>query len=182
DALTWMFGESRGCYSLECFTVKTENNPVNNQAYTGVKSIMNYPYNETTWDPYSIRAVDFYAHRVYMPPNVIHGAVADTVQIAVSGVWGEPVAYCSLAVYGVRYRTYVVDTPAVFYGTTDKNGLFTFTGNPYNPDNKASLTYFNFLVKAWKEDQTAYGWMPIHEIAQAWLDNEGKTYKQLIHF
>lgn len=43
--------------------VDADKNPVNGQAFPGVRCIMNYPYGEELWSDYAVRMIDHAADR-----------------------------------------------------------------------------------------------------------------------
>ncbi len=182
DILSWHFGRARGCIGLEWVTVKAAQNPVNKQAYTGVKSIMNWPYGESAWDEYSINVINYYAEKVYYGPNLIESIYPASCGVVVRSGLGEPVANATVNLYGIAKRTFTVDTPAVVTGVTDASGEFVLTGNPYNPDAAGPLEYLNFLITAVNDNDTAYNWMSVNEIGNVWFANPDSAYRLLVHF
>jgi hypothetical protein len=182
DALAWGFGMSRGCWDLDGLLVKAEYNPVNHQAYDGVESIMNYPYGEDKWDQFSINAVNYYADRIYNGPHILNSAFPASIGVIVKDEKGSPVENADIQFYGIGWATLTVDTPSVYTGTTDSNGEFVFSLNPYDPDNTWPLNYSNFLVSAIDSSDTAYTWMPVTEVANKWFEDVNGDYRVVVHF
>ena len=182
DALTWNFGMSRGCWDLDGLLVKADKNPVNQQAYDGVTSIMNYPYGEDTWDAFSINVINYYANQVYYGPHILNSAFPASIGVVVMDETGNLVDSAEVQFYGVGWASLTVSTPAAYAGMTGNNGEYVFTVNPFDPDTTWPLEYANFLVSAATESDTAYAWMPITDVANAWFENSQGSYRVMVHF
>ena len=155
DALAWALGMARGVVGLEWLVVKAQNNPVNNQDYAGIKSFMNWPYGENTLDEYTATVVNYYAGSVYYGPNLVNWAFPKNITITIRDTLGVPLPYVEVNLYGIGWKTFTVDTPAVRTGLTDSNGEFVISSNPFNPNNALKAPFLNFLVTADSGNETA---------------------------
>ncbi len=182
DALAWCLGMARGVVGLEWLVVRAQNNPVNGQDYLGIASFMNWPYGENTLDVYSIDIINDYGDSVFYGPNLVNWAFPENITITVRDLTSSPVSNTAISLYGVGWKTFSVDTPAVITGISNSNGEFVMTTNPYNPDDTGSAEYLNFLITAVQNNDTAYTWMPVTDIVIAWLHDPESTCRVPVQF
>ncbi len=182
DLLTWELGRTRECWGLNWLKFKADKNPVNNQGYYGMESIMNYPYGENKWDEFSINVVNYYADKINSASHILNSAFPASIGVVVKDEMGSILNNVKVHLYGIGWSEPVVDTPAVYSGITDSNGEYIFSLNPYDPDNAWPLEYANFLVSAINSNDTTYAWMPITEVANKWFEDANSDYRLIIHF
>jgi hypothetical protein len=182
DVLAWGMGMARGGIGLEWLVVRAKNNPVNNQDYAGVTSFMNWPYGQNTLDQYTARVINYYADSVYYGGNFVNRSFPKNITITVRDTLGAPMAGVSVKLYGIRWKTFAVDTPAILNNRTDSNGVFIISKNPFNPDNTALARYLNLLVTASNGNEVAYTWLPVTDMVHTWLADPQGVCQVLVQF
>jgi hypothetical protein len=180
-AVLWEFGLSRGCTSLYKLQVDADQNPVNQEEYVGPVSIMNST-STSTWSPYSVNILNYYANRFSIEPRIIYDAFPEKIGITAKNSSGSPLVGVSVTLYGVQWSSSAVDTPAVVSGTTDSNGEFLFTDNPFKQGSPDDIIYPNFLVSAIHGQDTIFTWFPFPEVGNAWFANPDTTFYKQITF
>lgn len=182
DVLAWLFGMARGCLPLSWMTVDDEDNMINQQEFTGITSIMNYPYGVDEWDEYNIYAVNYEADKIWDGQNVIHQAFPASMGIVARSALGVPLSGATIDLYGIEWHAGSVDGPPVLSGTTDDNGEFVFPENPFKPDTCDGAIYGNMLVSAVYENDTAYTWLPINEVGIAYFKDPMSDFRMTVNF
>ncbi len=183
DVAAWEFGRARGCTPLSWLEVKKEKNLINNEAYrVPIQSIMNWPYGVNSWDPLNINFINYYADSLYTTPKIVNRAFPSSMGIMVTSAIGEPLANVPLTLYGVKLKSKSVDQTPALTGKTDSTGVFMYTKNPYNPESKNYLKYYNLLVQAIHEKDTLYTWQPVYNAINTWFTNPDTAYITQIHF
>lgn len=182
DALAWALGMARGGLGLEWLVVKAKNNPVNNQDYAGITSFMNWPYGQNTLDWYTADVTNYYADSVYYGNNLVNRVFPKNITITVRDTLGTALPGIAVKLYGIGWKNFKVDTPAVITGTTDSNGELVISQNPFNPDSQPKAKFLNFLVASAIGNETAYTWLPITDVINTWLNDPGKSFQIQIQF
>jgi hypothetical protein len=183
DGLTHEFGHSRGAIDEYRESVTPADNPVSGQGYNAPVSIMTYPYNVTTWDPYSQGIINASGGNVYQDAPVVDGAFPK-MRVKVVNAAGKVVSGSTVTLYPVSWDSAAVQTTPAARGTTGRYGYFALSTNPFQPgvaNQPWNLSAPNFVVKATKNGHTGYGWLPITEVGAWYFQHPGQVYTLTIH-
>jgi hypothetical protein len=187
---------SRGCIPLQWLQVNAANNNINNQEYLGPESIMNYPVNQIVWDTFSVNTINSFKNEFVVYPSIVHYTFPATLGITAVTNAGVPIPDAAISLFGVGWNKKAVEDTSLVTGTTDVNGEFIFTENPfkigYDPDSPYNDDYSspqdsvvvhpNFLIMAVNGADTAFTWLPVTEVNNAAFTNPGDNYKKEIMF
>ncbi|ADB36554.1 T9SS type A sorting domain-containing protein [Spirosoma linguale] len=172
DGLTHEFGHARGAIDIYGLRVEGKNNPVNQETFEPVNSIMNYPYGNIIWDEHTTNLLNATGGQSVEGEKYITDAFPDTIGIQVTNAQGRPLKNAVVTVYPVNWFSYsVTDTPILTAKTT-ANGIVQFSSNPYQPATKDypwHIRYCNFLVKAVLNSVTVYTWMPLYDVQNVYF-------------
>ena len=81
DGIIHEFGHARGVPDIYAMKVDADKNPVNGQAFSGVRCIMNYPYGEELWSDYAVHMIDHAADRNVDIDDLVAGVLPDRIRI-----------------------------------------------------------------------------------------------------
>lgn len=174
DGIAHEFGHVRGAIDIYALKVNKDKNPVNQEAFDGVKSIMNACYGENEWDIHSIHMINASADSIN-PPD-LRNLFPPEIGIRVVNADDSPMPDCTIRVFPVSWYSYTVQEKAVVEGTSGNDGRFSFQENPFGISSEDkypwNIEYCNFLVEVSDDSKKAYAWMPINEVQNAFFDGE----------
>jgi hypothetical protein len=178
DGLTHEFGHARGAIDIYGLRVDGKNNPVSQETFEPMKSIMNYPYGNITWDEHTTNLLNSTAGSPITGEKYITEAFPDTIAIKVVNARRRAIKNAMVAVYPVNWFSYsVTDTP-ILTAKTDNNGIYQFLSNPYQPATNNfpwHIRYGNFLIKAVVNSVTVYTWMPLYDVQNTYFKKGAKS-------
>lgn len=90
DGIIHEFGHARGVPDIYAMKVDADKNPVNGQAFSGVRCIMNYPYGEELWSDYAVHMIDHAADRNVDIDDLVAGVLPDRIRIEVADADASP--------------------------------------------------------------------------------------------
>lgn len=165
DGIIHEFGHARGVPDIYAMKVDAEKNPVNGQAFEGVRCIMNYPYGETHWSDYAVHMIDLGADRNIDIDDLVAGVLPDRILIEVRDQAGRPVRNAAVRFYPVRWYTYSVIPDPETTARTDGRGTCTVdVGTVFHPEKEFGVKYCNCLVEAEADGVKAYAWLPLYRL------------------
>ena len=80
-------------------------------------------------------------------------------------------------VYGIIPREQRTTDTALVSGITDQNGEFILSENLYLNTAESKFAYYNFLVEAINNTDTAYAWFPVTDVSNAYFANPDTTFR-----
>ncbi|GAB2545783.1 hypothetical protein GCM10027085_41770 [Spirosoma aerophilum] len=172
DGLTHEFGHARGAIDIYALRVEGKNNPISQETFEPVSSIMNYPYGNITWDEHTTSLLNATAGQPIEGERYITDAFPDTIGIRVVNTQGRPLKNADLTVYPVDWFSYAVTNSPILTARTNEQGSYLFSSNPFQPARNGypwHIRYCNFLVKAVINSVTVYTWMPLYEVQNAFF-------------
>jgi len=182
DGLTHEFGHSRGGVDIYGMRVEGSKNPINNNTFEPVSSIMNYPYGNITWDEYTTNLLNSTADGPIVGEEWITKPFPKSIGIKTTDSRGFPLANVTLELYPVEWFSYAVLANPVVSSTTNEQGQYSFVKNPYQPSTSGypwTMRYSNFLIKATYGSVVVYRWMPLYEVQNAYFKNGGDSVFQM---
>ncbi len=182
DGLTHEFGHARGGVDIYGMRVEGSKNPINNNTFEPVSSIMNYPYGNITWDEYTTNLLNSTAAGPIVGEEWITKPFPKTMGIKTTDSRGLPLANVTLELYPVEWFSYAVSANPVVSSTTNEQGQYLFATNPYQPSTSGypwTMRYSNFLIKATYGSVIVYRWMPLYEVQNAYFKNGGDAVYQM---
>ena len=173
DGIIHEFGHARGVPDLYAMQVDADKNPVNGQAFTAVRCIMNYCYGEEHWSDYAVNMINLADGRNIDIDDLVRYAVPKRIEVCVRDADGSRVKDAAVKFYPVRWYTYTVAPEATFTGRTDGKGRCTLdTDTVFMPEESFGRRYCNYLVEAEYDGVKSYGWIPLYLLQNAWFDGE----------
>ena len=134
--------------------VDADKNPVDGQAFSGVRCIMNYPYGEeASASDYAVRMIDHAADRNVDIDDLVAGVLPDRIRVEVADADASPAKGAVVRFYPVRWYTYTVDRRAAGRGrdrpprTLERFPLREFS----NPSRSSACA----IATAWSRRNTA---------------------------
>ena len=174
DGIAHEFGHVRGAIDIYALKVEPEKNPVNHEAYNGVKSIMNACYGETEWDLHSIHMINASADSIN-PPD-LRDLFPSKIGIRAEDANGNPLPGCTIRLFPISWYSYAVQNQAVVERISGNEGLVFLAENPFgvtsDDEYPWNIRYCNFLVEVSNHEKKAYAWMPINEVQNAFFRGE----------
>jgi hypothetical protein len=174
DGLTHEFAHARGAVDIYGMRVEGSKNPINNNTFEPVKSIMNYPYGNIVWDEYTTNLLNSTGDGPIIGDKWVTGPFPNTIALKAIDAQGTPVPNVRLELFPVDWFSYSVTPTSVLSASTSSNGAYLFSSNPYRPSTNGypwNIRYSNFLVKATYNSVVAYRWMPLYEVQNAYFKN-----------
>ena len=177
DMVTWFLGLARGAVALARLHVDADKNHINNEAYTGVPSIMSSPKNYSVWDQYSIHLINSHAEKASILPEVKFKAFPESMGFYVSTASNTPIPDVTVDLYGVIMdENRLTDTP-LFTGTTDVNGEYLFDKFLFTNSSADKFDYYNFLAVVIHSTDTSFAWLPVTDVSNAYFANPDTTFR-----
>ena len=168
DGIIHEFGHARGVPDIYAMKVDADKNPVNGQAFSGVRCIMNYPYGEELWSDYAVRMIDHAADRNVDIDDLVAGVLPDRIRVEVADADASPAKGAVVRFYPVRWYTYTVTAEPQAGAATDRRGRCTVpVARIFEPEEEFGVRYCNCLVEAEYDGVKAYGWLPLYELQNA---------------
>ncbi len=177
ENLAWEFGLARGAIILQHLDVLAGNNPINGESYTTDPGFMYKCHESRIWDRYSIHLINYYTDEVFSENVLLPQAIPASLGVIARSATGTPLSGSVIHCYPVRWDSWAVTDTAILTGTTDADGVFQFPGNPYSATGKDTVIYTNFLIQAVNGQDTAYSWMPLNKVGEAWFANQDTLYR-----
>lgn len=163
DGIIHEFGHARGIPDIYAMKVDAEKNPVNGEAFEGVRCIMNYPYAETHWSTYAVNMIDLSADRNIDIDDQVVGMLPERIRIEVADQRGKPVRGASVRFYPVRWYTYAVCPTPETIALTGRGGHCTvLVDSVFHLEKEFGVKYCNCLVEAEYDGVKTYGWLPLY--------------------
>lgn len=163
DGIIHEFGHARGVPDIYAMKVDADKNPVNGEAFLGVRCIMNYPYGEEHWSDYAVNMIDLAGDRNIDIDDLVAGVLPDRIRIEVAEADGSPVRGAAVRFYPVRWYTYAVIPEPQAEAATDRRGRCTVpVARVFEPEQEFGVRYCNCLVEAEYDGVKAYGWLPLY--------------------
>ena len=128
----------RGAIDIYALKVDKEKNPVNQEAFDGVKSIMNACYGETEWDLHSVHMINASADSIN-PPD-LRNLFPPEIGIRILNGNGSPLPDCTIRVFPVSCIP-LVQEKAVVEGMSGNDGKFKFRKILRNKFRQISVEY-----------------------------------------
>ncbi len=180
DILAGLFAQTRGCFQLDWLTIDSTKNYVNNTGYESIESILNEPVGTDMWDDYSINVLNYNKNELLNEVDILHKAFPNQMGVIVSDTSGA-VSSALINVYVSEFNTQTINSqPLLSGGTTDNNGKYLFTDNPFKPYGSNTAENGIALIEVVYNADTAYSWFPINEAGNAWFENSDTTlYKEI---
>ena len=169
DALIHEFGHMRGVPDLYAAEVSASNNPINGRAYESPTCIMNYCYGISTWSEYAQLLINASADQRTCVMHYNHFPKQGT-QVKVVDKNGAVVEGAELNFYPIYAYGSKVESTALYKGTTDAEGIYSFGSvNPFVKPNQTNLdsNVANYLVEVVHNNKKSYEWMPMWEAETA---------------
>jgi hypothetical protein len=180
DCLAYLFGDLRGAFMIGWMDVDASNNAVNNDAFDAPNTIMNSPVGADEWDPYNVRVINYNKTTYKNEKDVLSLAFPDKMGVIVKSSTGETITNAAVNVYVSEFNSGSVNNNPLLAGTTDSNGKYLFTDNPYKPDGSDKVINGILLISATYENNTTYTWLPMTEAGNAYFANPDTTlYKEV---
>lgn len=177
DGIIHEFGHARGIIDLYAANVDASKNPINGQAFNGVDCIMNYCYGVRHWSGYAVNILNLTKDKIVNVDDVIENLFPEKIRITVKDWQDMPVKNAKIRAYPVSWYSYTVGEQPAWEGVTNSKGVYTFPELPYIRQKAFGFKYINFLVEAEYDGVKTYGWMPLYNVQDAFL--EGKNYFDL---
>ncbi|GAB3949559.1 hypothetical protein GCM10028805_26000 [Spirosoma harenae] len=174
DGLTHEFGHARGAVDIYGMRVEGSKNPVNGETFEPVNSVMNYPYGNITWDEYTVNLLNSTGGDYIQGDEWIKRPFPSKLGIKAVSTHGSILSNVSLTIYPVEWFSNKVSYIPIGGGSTDSDGVYSFSSNPYQPATKGypwTMRYCNFLIKAVYNSVTVYKWMPLYDVQNAYFRN-----------
>lgn len=171
DGLTHEFAHSRGATDIYGMKVDADKNPINNKAFNPIKSIMDYPYGNITWDEHTVNLLNRTGPGEIVGEEYITAAFPKKIAVRVRDSWGDPLSRAMVQTYPVDWFSYRVTTQPISRGTTDDRGEYVYPSNPFGPGASNSpwaIRYPNFLVRV-TYFSDYYQWMPLYEVQNSFF-------------
>lgn len=163
DGIVHEFGHARGVPDIYAMKVDADRNPVNGEAFLGVRCIMNYPYGETHWSDYAVNMIDLAADRNIDIDDLVAGVLPDRIRVEVADADGSPVKGAAVRFYPVRWYTYAVIPEPQAVAATDRQGRCEVpVVRVFEPEKEFGVRYCNCLVEAEYDGVKTYGWLPLY--------------------
>lgn len=172
DGLTHELAHARGAVDTYGMRVDAANNPVNGQAFEPVNSLMTYPYNNIVWDEYTTHLLNSTADGPITGDDWIVKPFPKTIAIKTLDQEGQPLEGVSLDLYPVDWFSYTLTPTPVKHVTTNLEGIYQFSTNPYGVPTVGypwHFRYCNFLLKATYNDVVTYQWLPVYDVQNAYF-------------
>ena len=170
DGIIHEFGHARGVPDIYAMTVDASRNPVNGEAFTGVRCIMNYPYGEEHWSDYAVNMINLAADGNIDIDDLVSYAVPPKIRVEVSEPDGSRVKQAVVKFYPVRWYSYTVSETPVLTQETGRDGSCTIaTDELFMPEKEFGRRYCNYLVEAEYDGVKSYGWIPLYELQNAFF-------------
>ena len=168
--LNWLFGLMRGGKPLDDVKVLAQNNPLNNQSFDPVASIMSHPEQAGPWDTYNTHVINYNSDKFSVLPHIKYTAFPASMGIYVESNGGLPVENAAVKLYGVIIDAgYIDSNDIILSGQTDINGEYEFSKNPYLNNAQDYFNFDNILISAIKDQDTAWAWIPFYDPSNAWF-------------
>lgn len=178
--LIWLLGLIRGAKPLDDVEVLAENNPLNNQGFIAMESIMSSPEDSGPWDSYNVNLLNTYKDE-FTFLDIKHSAFPLSMGIYVESSTGNPVENAEVKLYGVTIDQGMIDSNDVLLsGNTSTNGEFEFQKNPYLYEASENFKYDNILISVSSSDSTTCTWMPFYEPSNAWFINPNTVFRKKV--
>ncbi|WP_338870569.1 hypothetical protein WBJ53_23110 [Spirosoma sp. SC4-14] len=174
DGLTHEFGHARGAVDIYGLRVEGSKNPVNNQTFEPVNSIMNYPYGNIVWDEYTTNLLNSTADGPIVGDKWVTEPFPGSITIKTVDAQRKALPGVSVELYPVEWFSYSVTSTPIFHTTTTTGGLYQFASNPFQPtaiNYPWHIRYGNFLIKATYNSTVAYTWMPLYDVQNTYFKN-----------
>ena len=163
DGIIHEFGHARGVPDIYAMKVDADKNPVNGEAFLGVRCIMNYPYGEEHWSDYAVNMMNLAGDRNIDIDDLVAGVLPDRIRVGVAEADGSPVRGAAVRFYPVRWYTYAVIPEPQAEATTDRRGYCAIpVARVFEPEEEFGVRYCNCLVEAEYDGVKAYGWLPLY--------------------
>ncbi|KMQ50590.1 hypothetical protein CHISP_2441 [Chitinispirillum alkaliphilum] len=175
DATAFLFAAMRGVSTLANTAVQESKNPVNNTSYNSENSIMSWPYDVDNWCKWSQNIINYNKNKP-IDRELVRKTAIPQIRLNVTDSYGSPVPGAVIELFSVRDSS-VSDTPFLT-GITGQNGTIYMPRDVYQRRTGETVsTIFNLLVRASDSDNTAYAWMPVYEVNNAWFENPDTLYQ-----
>lgn len=175
DGVIHEFGHARGVPDVYAMTVKAEKNPINGEAFTAVRSIMNYCYGETHWCPYSCNIINYTKGEMADINRLMASNYPARFVVKAVNASGKPVRNAKVKTYPVGWYEFDVKPDPIYTGRTDKSGTYLFDGNPFAPsiDGWGAVAPL-FLIEVTAADGSkGYDWLPMYKVHFAGFEDRG---------
>lgn len=180
NLLNWLLGLMRGGKPLDDVEILAENNPLNNQGFTPMESIMSVPYNSGAWDSYNVNLLNHY-NDDFTFEDIKFSAFPITMGVYLESSIGNPVDNADVKVYGVIIDMGIIDSNNVILsGKSSIDGSFEFIKNPFLNDALNRFLYDNILISVSVNDSKIWAWMPFYEPSNAWFLDSSIGYEKKI--
>jgi|GEM_PF-1830054 len=182
--VTWGVGLSRGCPAQTFIRVDKDKNKINGEQFFGSKSMMNSPLQYQDWDMFSIHIINYHKNNYSTLPDIINSVFPSSMGVKAQTAPGLPVSDVKIDLFGVKWASYAVtDTPLVS-GVTDSAGEYKFKSNPFKLGNIITdeIKYGNYLIRGISAADTAYTWMPVTDVGNAWFENPNAPFRAHLVF
>ncbi len=170
DGLTHEFGHARGAVDLYGTEVST--NLVNGVTYSAPRSIMTYPYGETTWDGCSRGIINASGANVYSGSPVVVSSLPKIFVVKAKSKNGKTIRGATIKVYPVEWFSGAVTTSPLMSGKTGSFGKWQLPRNPFAPGTAGKpwdLAYPNFLVVVSYQGRSTSRWLSLAEVGNAYF-------------
>lgn len=171
DGLTHEFAHSRGATDIYGMKVDVTKNPINGKAFDAINSIMNYPYNNITWDEHTVNLLNRTGAGEIVGEEYITSAFPEKIVVRVKDSWGDPLPRATVQTYPVEWFSYRVTTQPIQSELTDDRGEYVYPTNPFGPATSTSpwsIRYPNFLVRV-TYFSNYYQWLPLYEVQNSFF-------------
>ena len=171
DGLTHEFAHSRGATDIYAMKVDASKNPINGKAFDAINSIMNYPYNNITWDEHTVNLLNRTGPGDINGEEYITSAFPEKTVVRVKDSRGDPLPRAIVQTYPVEWFSYRVTTQPIERELTNDRGEYMYPTNPFGPATSTSpwaIRYPNFLVRVTYYSDY-YQWLPLYEVQNSFF-------------
>lgn len=174
-AFMWEFGLFRGCSYISATEIYASQNKVNGTAFNAPSTVMNLK-STTEWIDANIYIMNHSEDRFSIIPAITLNAFPAVIGIKVLDYDNYPIENIQINVYGVEDFPDSLDNIIDYSGTTNKNGLFTFSENPYVTADHLQHIYDNLLIEIIDGNNKIYRWLPQFKMYEWWFEHPGEEF------
>ncbi|GAA4458289.1 hypothetical protein GCM10023189_30290 [Nibrella saemangeumensis] len=186
DGVTHEFGHARGAVDIYAMRVESRNNPINQQSFEAISSIMNSTYDNIVWDEHTVNLLNTTGGKPIVGEAYITKAFPAKIQLKAVNAQGKPMDNATIEIYPIDWYSNKVTPTPVLQRQTDGRGIFEFATNPFQPSTQGypwHIRYANFLVKAVYNNVAAYTWMPLYNVQNVYFrEGPASVYTAEIQF
>ncbi|GAB2798934.1 hypothetical protein GCM10027275_50840 [Rhabdobacter roseus] len=179
DGLTHEFGHARGAIDIYALGVDAAKNLVNGTRFEPINSIMNYPYDNISWDEHTVHILNRTGGNRIPNEDYITKAFTPTLGLKTLDQKGRLLPNVHLELFAIPWFSYTVSPTPYLSENTNTTGVYSFPVNPFGPaeiNYPWHIRYCNFLIKATYQGISAYHWMPLYEVQNAYFRDPAATH------